>query len=107
MVTVGAVELLIAHLYSDNEQVHTACSIALGYLSYNPTGMRQLLTKCRNTPGLYQLLMKPKPTMNKDFVDEFRCFRIIGLPSLRCVCMHVYNCACTCMCVLVCDYGCS
>ena len=83
MVTVGAIKLLIKHLYSDNEQVCTVAAIALGYLSCNPVGMRQLLTQCRDTPGLYQLLMKWKPTMSRDFLDEFRCYRIVGLPSLR------------------------
>ena len=83
MITVGAIKLLIQHLYSDNDQVHVASAIALGYLSFNRVGMRQLLTLCRDTPGLYQLLMRSKPMMNKDFLDEFRVCRIVGLPSLR------------------------
>ena len=86
MVTVGAIDKLIDRLYSKNDQVRFGCAIALGYLSYNRTAARLLLTACRNTPGLYDKLINNigvKPKICRDFTEEFRRCKIVGLPCLR------------------------
>ena len=86
MTTVGAIDLLIKRLHSRNDQVRAAAAIALGYLSYNRTAARLMLVACRNTPGLYERLMKnigKNPKICKDFTEEFRRCQIVGLPCLR------------------------
>ena len=86
MIIVGAIELLIQHLFSENDQVRFACAVALGYLTYNRTATRRLLVACRNTPGLFDRLMDnigKNPKISPEFTDEFKRQRIIGLPCLR------------------------
>ena len=86
MMTVGALDLLIEKLYSDNEQVRFACAVALGYLTYNRPASRQLMVCCRNTPGLFDLLMNnigKYPKISKEFTDEYERQKTIGLPCLR------------------------
>lgn len=86
MIVMGAVELLTEHLYSKNEQVRFACAIALGYLTFNRTAGRGLLTTCRNTPGLYHRLMDnigKNAKICEDFTEEYRRCKIVGLPCLR------------------------
>lgn len=86
MVTIGAIQLLTNHLFSANEQVRFSCAVALGYLTYNRTASRYLLSVCRNRPGLYDRLMASigkNPKINSNFVEDFQRARIIGLPCLR------------------------
>ncbi len=86
MIVMGAVELLTEHLYNDNEQVRFTSAVALGYLTFNRTAGRNLLTACRNTPGLYDRLVGnigKNAKICKDFTEEFRRCRIVGLPCLR------------------------
>uniref|UniRef100_H3B1Q7 Ankyrin and armadillo repeat containing n=1 Tax=Latimeria chalumnae TaxID=7897 RepID=H3B1Q7_LATCH len=84
IVTLGAVELLCQHLHSHIEEVCTASAVALGYLSFNRTAYRILLTECRNEPDLYKLLtcnLSKDAKINKEFTDEFRRQQMMGLPS--------------------------
>ncbi|XP_067844278.1 ankyrin and armadillo repeat-containing protein [Heptranchias perlo] len=86
IITMGAVEHLCPHLYSEKEQVRDSCATALGYLSFNRAGHRRLLIECRNQPELFELLMS---NINKDgkickeFTDEFRMQKTVGLPTER------------------------
>ncbi|XP_018428916.1 PREDICTED: ankyrin and armadillo repeat-containing protein [Nanorana parkeri] len=86
--TLGTVECLCNHLKSEEEEVRVACADALGYLTFNRTAYRHLLTECRNEPVLYNLLID---NLNKDgrisrhFTEEFDAHRKIGLPSLSLV----------------------
>ncbi|KAK6172108.1 hypothetical protein SNE40_018060 [Patella caerulea] len=90
MITTGAIDLLIEHLYSSNDQVKNSVAVALGYLTYNKTAARLLFSACRNTPGLYNLLVDnigSNPRISEDFVSDFRRAKIVGLPS-QCVEMN-------------------
>ena len=86
MVTTGAVDILIGHLFSSNPEVRCATAVALGYLTFNRRATRLLLVATRNTPGLYDRLMDnldKDGRISKDFTDEFRRATIVGLPALR------------------------
>ncbi|XP_036395920.1 ankyrin and armadillo repeat-containing protein [Megalops cyprinoides] len=85
IVTMGAVEHLCSHLFSQEEEVRIACACALGYLTFNRQAHRLLLVKCRNRPLIYDLL---REHLSQDakicpiFTAEFRRQRRVGLPSL-------------------------
>ncbi|XP_077978159.1 ankyrin and armadillo repeat-containing protein-like [Glandiceps talaboti] len=84
MVTTGAVEVLLKHVESDNETVQSAAAVALGYLSFNRTAGRLMLQACRAQPQLYELLvssLEKDAKICRDFTEEFRRQKIIGLPS--------------------------
>ena len=69
----------------DNEQVCRSAAVALGYLSFNGSGAREMLMICRNTPGLYTALERNLGSgkMSMDFVDSWRRALNVGLPSKR------------------------
>ncbi|MEE6490366.1 hypothetical protein FKM82_015857 [Ascaphus truei] len=84
--TLGTVECLCNHLYSEEEEVRVASANALGYLTFNRTAYRHLLVECRNRPKLYVLMisnLSRDAKISKDFTEEFRMQKQIGLPSLR------------------------
>ncbi|XP_072542334.1 ankyrin and armadillo repeat-containing protein [Salminus brasiliensis] len=84
-VTMGAVEHLVAHLHSKDEEVRTASASALGYLSFNRHAHRLLLAECRNCPLKYKLLMNhlaKDAKISRRFTSEFKRQRKVGLPSL-------------------------
>ncbi|XP_078083839.1 ankyrin and armadillo repeat-containing protein [Mustelus asterias] len=86
IITMGAVEHLCPHLYAEREQVRDSCATALGYLSFNPTGHRHLMMECRNQPELYELLIANicnDGKISKEFTEEFKMQRLIGLPAER------------------------
>lgn len=63
-------------------------AVTLGYLTFNRTAARMLLVACRNTPGLYEKLEKnigKNPKISKEFTEEFRRAKSVGLPCLRSV----------------------
>ena len=69
----------------DNEQVCRSAAVALGYLSFNGCGAREMLMICRNTPGLYATLEQNLGSgkMSMEFVDCWRRAVHVGLPSKR------------------------
>ncbi|XP_067649055.1 ankyrin and armadillo repeat-containing protein-like [Haliotis asinina] len=84
MITTGAIELLVERLWSKNDLVRNAVAVALGYLTYNKTAARDLLSKCRRDGLLYKQLMANignDPRISQEFVDDFRRAKIVGLPS--------------------------
>ncbi|XP_076094844.1 ankyrin and armadillo repeat-containing protein-like isoform X1 [Mytilus galloprovincialis] len=84
MVTVGAIDILVERLASANDQVRSSTAIALGYLTFNKTAARILLSACRNTPGLYKKMMEnigKTPKISEDFLQDFKRAKIVGLPS--------------------------
>eukprot|EP00058_Branchiostoma_floridae_P008346 XP_002593834.1 hypothetical protein BRAFLDRAFT_75707 [Branchiostoma floridae] len=95
MVTCGAVELLTEHLSSHNDQVRFYAAVALGYLTFNRTAGRELLVLCRNTPGLYDVLvenMGQDARISMEFTDTFRMAKMVGLPSQRiCATLHSHR----------------
>ncbi|CAO2616248.1 Ankyrin and armadillo repeat-containing protein [Lemmus lemmus] len=83
--TTGAIQRLCYHLYSVREEVRTACSCALGYLTYNAYAFRILLTECRNKPNQFLRIMNnisKDAKINPAFLKEFQMQQSVGLPSL-------------------------
>ncbi|CAK6448076.1 unnamed protein product [Pipistrellus nathusii] len=83
--TVGTVQRLCYHLYSGKEEVRTACSCALGYLTYNANAFRILLKECRNKPNQFLRMINSiskDASINPAFLKEFRRQQKVGLPSL-------------------------
>ncbi|KGL82784.1 Ankyrin and armadillo repeat-containing protein, partial [Tinamus guttatus] len=83
--TLGTIQRLCYHLYSDDEEVCIASANALGYLTFNPTAYRHLLGECRNKPQQFGRLLgnlSRDARINPDFVNEFRREKRMGLPSL-------------------------
>ncbi len=79
----------------DNEQVCRSAAVALGYLSFNGSGAREMLMICRNTPGLYSALEQNLGSgkMSMEFVDSWRRAVNVGLPSKRLESMpHFFFC---------------
>uniref|UniRef100_A0A8C5L516 Ankyrin and armadillo repeat containing n=1 Tax=Jaculus jaculus TaxID=51337 RepID=A0A8C5L516_JACJA len=84
-ITLGTIQRLCYHLYSGKEEVRTACSCALGYMTYNANAFRILLNECRNKP--YQFLriknnISRDASINPRFLKEFQIQQKVGLPSL-------------------------
>jgi len=86
MVTTGAIDILIIHLSSKESLVRQSCAVALGYLTFNKTAARHLLSCCRNTPGLYDNLVDNidhDAKISDEFCKDFKRAKKIGLPSQR------------------------
>lgn len=81
----GAIGFLFQNLMLPNEQVCRSAAVALGYLSFDGTGAREMLVICRNKPGLYLSLEKNLGSgkMSMEFVDSWQRAVNIGLPSIR------------------------
>ncbi|XP_054555904.1 ankyrin and armadillo repeat-containing protein isoform X5 [Talpa occidentalis] len=83
--TLGTIQRLCYHLYSRKEEVRTACSCALGYLTYNANAFRILLKECRNKPNQFLRLtssISRDANINPVFLKEFQRQQRVGLPSL-------------------------
>ncbi|KAM6178388.1 ankyrin and armadillo repeat-containing protein [Rhynchocyon petersi] len=83
--TLGAIQRLCYHLYSEKEEVRTACSCALGYLTYNANAFRILLKECRNKPNQFIRIknnISRDASINPEFLKEFQLQQKVGLPSL-------------------------
>ncbi|XP_075385874.1 ankyrin and armadillo repeat-containing protein [Tenrec ecaudatus] len=83
--TLGAIQRLCYHLYSKEEEVRTACSCALGYLTYNANAFRILLNECRNKPNQFIRIsnnISRDASINPAFLKEFQLQQRVGLPSL-------------------------
>ncbi|XP_006147902.1 ankyrin and armadillo repeat-containing protein [Tupaia chinensis] len=81
----GTVQRLCYHLYSGKEEVRTACSSALGYLTYNANAFRILLKECRNKPNQFIRItnnISRDASINPAFLKEFQMQQTVGLPSL-------------------------
>uniref|UniRef100_A0A8C2VUH3 Ankyrin and armadillo repeat containing n=1 Tax=Chinchilla lanigera TaxID=34839 RepID=A0A8C2VUH3_CHILA len=84
-ITLGTIQRLCYHLYSGREEVRTACSCALGYLTYNANGFRILLKECRNKPNQFLRIrnnISRDASINPAFLKEFQMQQMVGLPSL-------------------------
>ncbi|XP_021105887.1 ankyrin and armadillo repeat-containing protein [Heterocephalus glaber] len=77
----------ILYLLHSTDKVCTACSCALGYLTYNANGFLILLKECRNKPNQFLRIrnnISRDASINPAFLKEFQMQQMIGLPSLRC-----------------------
>ncbi|XP_047576509.1 ankyrin and armadillo repeat-containing protein isoform X2 [Lutra lutra] len=83
--TLGTIQKLCYHLYSGKEEVRTACSCALGYLTYNANAFRILLKECRTKPNQFLRItnnINRDASINPAFLKEFQMQQRVGLPSL-------------------------
>ncbi|XP_049743625.1 ankyrin and armadillo repeat-containing protein [Elephas maximus indicus] len=83
--TLGTIQRLCYHLYSEKEEVRSACSCALGYLTYNANAFRILLKECRNKPNQFIRIrnnISRDASINPAFLKEFEMQQKVGLPSL-------------------------
>ena len=64
-------------------QVRETAAIALGYLSFDATALRVLLSACRANPSIVDKLLHRSTRINPNFVDAWQTAKISGLPSLR------------------------
>nr|XP_036870982.1 ankyrin and armadillo repeat-containing protein [Manis javanica] len=83
--TLGTIQRLCYHLYSGKEEVRTACSCALGYLTYNANAFRILIKECRNKPSQFLRItnnISRDASINPAFLKEFQMQQRVGLPSL-------------------------
>ena len=81
----GAVDNLVQNLHSQNSQVRGSAAVALGYLTFNSTAARLLLSACRNMPGLFDSLKSNlgHGKLCMAFVDEWQRNVQVGLPCNR------------------------
>lgn len=84
IISVGTIPLLGKLLSSKYETVQAAASVALGYLSYDSIGERQLLGVCRHDPFLYEVIQfhAGKVKLSPQFVERWQHCRRIGLPPI-------------------------
>lgn len=82
-VTAGAVLKLLRHITSRHDGVRQAAAQALGYLTFNRTASRELMSVCRGKYGLYESVVDnlgEDGRISDEFVAEFRRHMTIGLP---------------------------
>ncbi|CAF1213803.1 unnamed protein product [Adineta steineri] len=66
----------------DEDEMHSACAIAIGALTYNKTAFRQLYNLVRRDPTLYDKIIEygRRSCMSPEFVTYFESERAQGLP---------------------------
>ena len=84
IISIGTISLLGKLLMSQYETVQAAASVALGYLSYDSIGERQLLGVCRHDPFLYEVIQfhAGKVKLSPQFVERWQHCKMIGLPPI-------------------------
>ena len=84
IISIGTIPLLGKLLTSQYETVQAAASVALGYLSYDSIGERQLLGVCRHDPFLYEVIQfhAGKVKLSPQFVERWQHCKRIGLPPI-------------------------
>ena len=83
-ISVGTIPLLGKLLTSKYETVQAAAAVALGYLSYDSIGERQLLGVCRHDPFLYEVIQfhAGKVNLSPQFVERWQHCKRVGLPPI-------------------------
>ncbi|XP_046367118.2 ankyrin and armadillo repeat-containing protein-like [Haliotis rufescens] len=84
IVAIEAVHYMCSLLSSPAEQVRGCAAIALGYLTFNHEGGRELLHRCRKNPYLMQVLKyyTKRTRLSPDFVQGWKHCRRVGLPAI-------------------------
>ncbi|XP_071174964.1 ankyrin and armadillo repeat-containing protein-like [Mytilus edulis] len=85
IVSIDAVNLLCQQLLSPAEQIRGCASIALGYLSFNHSGERQILNRCRADPYLMRVLLHYTKNckISPDFLKGWQHYKKVGLPPVQ------------------------
>jgi ankyrin repeat protein len=84
-VSIGAIQVLAELLNSQSEKVRCCSAIALGYLSVDKSGQRQLLNACRRRPPLYKILRSyaKDVKLSQEFVERWKHYqRLSCLPPM-------------------------
>ncbi|XP_041376737.1 ankyrin and armadillo repeat-containing protein-like [Gigantopelta aegis] len=84
ILAINAVDHLCRLLLSKAEQVRGCAAIALGYLSYNHRGERELLNKCRSDPYLMQEIkyFTKHHKLSPAFIEGWLHYKRVGLPAI-------------------------
>lgn len=84
IISIGTIPLMGKLLTSQYETVQAAAAVALGYLSYDSIGERQLLGVCRRDPFLYEVTQfhAGKVKLSPQFVERWQHCKRIGLPPI-------------------------
>ena len=85
-VSIGAIQVLAELLTSQSEKVRCCSAIALGYLSVDKCGQRQLLNVCRSRPPLYRILRNyaKDVKLSQEFVERWKHYqRLSCLPPIK------------------------
>ena len=84
IISIGTIPLLGKLLTSQFETVQAAAAVALGYLSYDSIGERQLLGVCRHDPFLYEVIQfhAGKVKLSPQFVERWQHCKRVGLPPI-------------------------
>lgn len=84
IISIGTITMLGKLLSSPYETVQAAASVALGYLSYDSIGERQLLGVCRQDPFLYEVIQfhAGKVKLSPEFVQRWQHCKRVGLPPI-------------------------
>lgn len=85
IVSIGAVPRLAKLLTSSSELCREAAAKALGYLTANPMGERQLLSICRRDQYLVKILLHHtgKEGVSKAFLNGWKHSKRVGLPPIK------------------------
>ena len=85
IISIGTVKTLGGLLMSPYETVQAAAAIALGYLSYDSVGERELVNVCRHDPFLFTVLQfhTGKVKLSTQFIDRWQHCKAIGLPPIK------------------------
>ena len=84
-VSISAIQILASLLTSQSEKVRCCSAIALGYLSIDKSGQRQLLNVCRNKPPLYKILCSyaQNVKLSQEFIERWKHYqRLSCLPPM-------------------------
>lgn len=85
-VSIGTIHILARLLMSPSEKVRSCSAVALGYLSLDKSGQRQLLNICRSEPDLYNTLCRyaKKVKLSQEFVERWKHYRRLWcLPPIK------------------------
>ena len=85
IVSIGAVPRLATLLTSPSELCREAAAKALGYLTANPLGERQLLSICRRDQYLVKILLHHtgKEGVSTAFLNGWKHSKRVGLPPIK------------------------
>ena len=84
-VSIGTVQILAGLLMSPSERVRAYSAVALGYLSVDKSGQKQLLNICRSKPQLYEIVCcyAKKVRLSQEFIERWKHYqRLLCLPPM-------------------------
>ena len=84
-VSIGTIQVLANLLTSQSENVRCCSAVALGYLSVDKYGQRQLLNVCRSQPPLYKILCSyaKNVKLSQEFIERWKHYqRLSCLPPM-------------------------